>query len=46
MTHYLVTGAAGFIGSHLIEHLEVNTDAAITGIVSYRHRGCPLAPSA
>ena len=46
MTHYLVTGAAGFIGSHLIEHLETNTDADITGIVSYRHRGCPLRTKA
>lgn len=39
MTHLLITGAAGFIGSHAIEHVQANTDWEITGLASFRHRG-------
>jgi dTDP-glucose 4,6-dehydratase len=37
----LVTGAAGFVGHHLIEHLLKATDWQIVGMISFRHRGCP-----
>ncbi len=40
--HVLVTGAGGFIGHHLVEHWLANTDDEIVGVVSFRHRGCPL----
>ena len=35
----LVTGSAGFIGSHFVEHLLENTDWEIIGLDSFRHRG-------
>jgi dTDP-glucose 4,6-dehydratase len=38
----LVTGAAGFIGHHFVEHILDATDWEVVGIASYRHRGCPL----
>lgn len=38
----LVTGAAGFIGHHFIEHVLATTDWDVVGTVSFRHRGCPL----
>lgn len=38
----LVTGAAGFIGHHLVEHLQATTDHQIVGMVSYRHKGDSL----
>jgi dTDP-glucose 4,6-dehydratase len=38
----LVTGAAGFIGHHFVEHVLRTTDWRVTGLVSFRHRGCPL----
>ena len=37
----LVTGAAGFIGHHAVEHLLQNTDDEIIGFISFRHKGCP-----
>ena len=40
--HLLATGIAGFAGHHLIEHILQETDWRITGIVSFRHRGCPI----
>lgn len=39
MTRILLTGIAGFIGSHVAEHLQANTDWEIVGIASFRHRG-------
>jgi dTDP-D-glucose 4,6-dehydratase len=35
----LLTGAAGFVGHHCLEHLLVNTDWDITATASFRHRG-------
>lgn len=37
----LVTGAAGFVGHHVIEHLLKTTGWQIVAMVSFRHRGCP-----
>jgi len=38
----LITGSAGFIGAHLVEHLLVNTDWDIVGLDSFKHRGDSL----
>jgi len=38
----LLTGVAGFVGSHLVEHIQANTDWQIVGLASFRHRGDPL----
>lgn len=35
----LITGVGGFIGSHCLSHLLVNTDWNIVGIDSWRHKG-------
>lgn len=35
----LVTGSAGFIGAHFVEHLIAKTDWHIIGLDSFRHRG-------
>lgn len=35
----LLTGGAGFVGSHAIRHLLANTDWEIVAPVSFRHRG-------
>jgi dTDP-glucose 4,6-dehydratase len=37
----LVTGAAGFVGSHLLRHLLTHTDWTIIAPVTFRHRGNP-----
>lgn len=37
----LLTGAAGFFGSHLLRHLLVNTDWEIVCICSWKHKGLP-----
>jgi dTDP-glucose 4,6-dehydratase len=42
MTRVLVTGAAGFVGHHFVEHVLRTTDWEVLGIASFRHRGCPL----
>lgn len=39
MTKILITGSAGFVGSHLVEHVLANTDWHIVGLDSFRHRG-------
>ena len=39
--HVLATGVAGFGGHHLVEHLLATTDWRITGLVSFKHQGCP-----
>ena len=38
----LLTGIAGFIGSHVFEHLLKETDWEIVGIASFRHKGDSL----
>jgi len=35
----LITGSAGFIGTHLVEHIVANTDWEIVGLDSFKHRG-------
>ena len=37
----LLTGASGFMGSHMLEHLLVNTDWDIVCIASWSHKGTP-----
>lgn len=37
----LLTGVAGFIGSHFLEHVLANTDWDIVGIASWMHKGTP-----
>ena len=40
--HYLVSGAAGFIGAHFVTHvLSTEPDAHVTAIVTFRHSGVP-----
>lgn len=41
MTHALLTGAAGFVGSHVLRHLLANTDWTLSCPVSFRHKGMP-----
>jgi dTDP-glucose 4,6-dehydratase len=38
----LLTGMAGFVGSHVAEHILKLTDWHIAGLVSFQHKGCPL----
>jgi len=35
----LITGVGGFIGSHFLSHVLVNTDWEVVGIDSWRHKG-------
>lgn len=42
MKRVLVTGSAGFVGSHFVDHILKNTDWEIIGIDSFRHRGDSL----
>jgi dTDP-glucose 4,6-dehydratase len=37
----LISGAAGFAGSHLLRHLLTKTDWDIVGIASWKHKGLP-----
>jgi len=41
MSKVLLTGVAGFIGSHTLEHILVNTDWDVVGVASWKHKGCP-----
>jgi dTDP-glucose 4,6-dehydratase len=38
----LLTGIAGFAGSHALEHVLEKTDWEIVGLTTFRHRGDPL----
>lgn len=38
----LITGVGGFVGSHAVEHLLLNTDWHLIGLDSFRHKGDPL----
>lgn len=37
----LISGAAGFFGSHLLRHLLLNTDLEIVCVCSWKHKGTP-----
>jgi len=39
MKRILITGSAGFVASHLVEHVLANTDWHVIGIDSFKHRG-------
>lgn len=39
MEKVLITGASGFVGSHLLEELLVNSDYDIVCVESFRHKG-------
>ncbi|MGW8679673.1 dTDP-glucose 4,6-dehydratase [Streptomyces sp. NPDC055817] len=39
--HVLLTGAGGFVGSHVLRHLMTNTDWTVVAPVTFRHRGVP-----
>lgn len=41
MTKVLLTGASGFVGSHVLRHLLTHTDWDIVAPVSFRHKGLP-----
>jgi dTDP-glucose 4,6-dehydratase len=41
MKRILLTGAAGFVGSHVLSHLLKNTDYEVVCICSWRHKGLP-----
>lgn len=42
MKRVLITGSAGFIGSHLVDHILDCTDWEVIGLDSFRHRGDSL----
>ena len=39
MKRVLLTGASGFVVSHVLRHILANTDYEIVCLVSFRHRG-------
>ena len=39
MARILLTGASGFVGSHVLRHILATTDHEIVCLVSFRHRG-------
>lgn len=41
MKRVLLTGVAGFMGSHVLEHILTNTDWHVIGVASWMHRGTP-----
>lgn len=42
MKRILVTGSAGFVGAHIVEHILATTDWHVIGIDSFKHRGDSL----
>jgi len=42
MKRILVTGSAGFVGAHIVEHILATTDWYVIGIDSFNHRGDSL----
>jgi dTDP-glucose 4,6-dehydratase len=41
MTRVLLTGASGFAGSHVLEHILTNTEWDVVCIASWKHKGTP-----
>jgi dTDP-glucose 4,6-dehydratase len=41
MTRVLLTGVAGFIGAHTLQHILEATDWTVVGVDSWRHKGTP-----
>lgn len=41
MKRILLTGIAGFIGSHMLEHILQTTDWEVVGVASWVHKGIP-----
>lgn len=41
MSHLILTGASGFVGSHVLRHVLTETDWTIACPVSFRHKGLP-----
>ena len=39
MKRVLLTGASGFVGSHILRHLLINTDWEIVCPTTFRHKG-------
>lgn len=39
MKRVLLTGASGFVGSHVLRHILANTDWEVVCLASFRHRG-------
>lgn len=39
MKRVLLTGASGFVGSHVLRHILANTDWEVVCLVSFQHRG-------
>lgn len=39
MTRVLLTGAAGFMGAHVLQHILENTDWHVVCLDSFRHKG-------
>lgn len=37
----LITGVAGFVGAHFLQHVFENTDWDVVGVASWRHMGTP-----
>lgn len=37
----LLTGASGFVGSHVLRHILMNTDWSVVAPVTFRHKGLP-----
>ncbi len=41
MKRVLLTGAAGFVGSHVLRHILINTDWEVVCPVTFKHKGLP-----
>lgn len=41
MSHLILTGASGFVGSHVLRHVLTETNWTIACPVSFRHKGLP-----
>ena len=41
MKRLLLTGASGFVGSHVLRHILINTDWEVVCPVTFRHKGLP-----